>query len=112
MTSDDPRLQAASLPAAIRSAAVALNGDPHRYFQVVDDQLMVPLDRLRLTRARPDGIASAVRRMAEAATGARPRRRPINVSLRSDGLYDVVDGNSTVVAAAAAGWACLPCELV
>lgn len=107
----DPRAVAAALPDEVHRTARLLIYSPAAYFETATGPQTVPLDRLRLTRARPEGIASAVSRMAEAAAGTRLRRAPVNVRLREDGAFDVLDGNSTVVAAAAAGWPDLPCTV-
>jgi hypothetical protein len=82
---------------------------PASYFEETGGATAILIGKLRLSRARSDGIASAVLRMGEAAAGLRPRRSPVRVTQRKDGLFDVLDGNSTVVVAAAAGWRDLPC---
>jgi len=51
----------------------------------------------------------AVQLMAAAYAGEHDRRAPITVQPIADGLYLVLDGNSTVTAAVAAGWPDVPC---
>jgi len=90
------------------SAARLLPDAPDLYFVRDAGCLMLAVDDLVVTRARPEGIAGAVRKMAEASRGERERRAPVTVSRRSDGRYDVCDGNSTVIVARAAGWKAVP----
>lgn len=82
-----------------------------RYF-VIDSSArkLVPVEQILLTRARPSGIRNAVERMKEAASGAIPRRGPIQVLKKDDG-YVVIDGNSTVVVLAAIGLEEIPVEV-
>ena len=79
------------------------------YFLPDPEAILLSLDQLLPTRARPGGIENAAKRMDEAAHGLRERRPPITVSPRADGAYDVVDGNSTFAVAKARGWSHLPC---
>jgi hypothetical protein len=79
------------------------------YFDLDVPHRMIEVTRLQQTRARPDGIANAARYMAQAATGAIPRRVPIRVTPAPDSMFVVEDGNSTVTIARAAGWVMLPC---
>lgn len=107
----DPFQVAAGLPADVKAAAAALAYEHETYFITEKATETLPVSSLRLCRKRPDGIASAVIRMAEAAKGLRSRRSPIRVKAREDGGYEVIDGNSTVTIAAAAGWPGLPCSV-
>lgn len=95
--------------AALRQAARALEYDPARYFSVDQDAISIPVERLLLSRARPEGISNAVVRMADASRGRRDRRGPIRARALGDGMFLVLDGNSTVVIASLAGWPDVPC---
>jgi hypothetical protein len=89
--------------------------DPTAYFDMrVAGVRLVPLDTLHRTRARPDGIANALRFMYAAAhgIGSLGKREPIRISRRADGTFDVVDGNSTCAVADASGWRFIPAVLV
>ncbi|HYI47568.1 MAG TPA: hypothetical protein VEX35_03800 [Allosphingosinicella sp.] len=49
--------------------------------------------------------------MADAYANCRSKRAPIEVRPREGGGYRVVDGNSTVCIAFAAGWPDVPCHI-
>ena len=115
-TSSNPQAQffsivdvVATLPKEVTAAARALPYAPERYFSLPEKTQIIPVEQLRLARSRPDGILSAVKRMAEAATGMRDRRAPVRVTSIAPGIFGVLDGNSTTCIAAAAGWPDLPC---
>lgn len=97
-----------SLDTATLARAKELVERVQLYFAPHDDAVLVDIETLVLTRARPEGIAGAILKMAEAARGERERRAPIALRARADGRYVVVDGNSTVIIARAAGWSVLP----
>lgn len=107
----NPRVFVKGLPGDLIKSARNLAYRPDAYFLIEQSNMVIGLDRLKLTRARPDGIASALVRMREAAIGERARRPAISVRLRRDGCFDVLDGNSTVVIATAANWKDVPCSL-
>jgi hypothetical protein len=98
-----------ALPADVVSAARLLPYDPQRYFAFPEQTALIALGALTLSRARPSGIRRAVDLMAESLTGKIPVRAPIRVTPISGGRYLVLDGNSTVAIAAAAGWFDIPC---
>lgn len=88
---------------------------PDAYFELsTSGYFLVPLARLQETRAREEGIANALRFMYAAAHGIGNlgKRKPISVSSRPDGMYDIVDGNSTYAVAAQSGWELIPATLV
>ncbi len=93
-----------------RASSLNLPYDLGRYFEMAD-AVTVPLTELRLSRARPDGISNAAMRMREAYDGTRARRQPITIRRSEFGGYLVLDGNSTVTIALAAGWPCVACRL-
>jgi hypothetical protein len=93
-------------------AAQLLPDMPSRYFVIDEKTLLLPLQSLILTRARPIGIENAVALMCLAYDGKQQRRAPISVRPRADGAYLVIDGNSTVTVARAAGWLSIPCTVV
>jgi hypothetical protein len=80
------------------------------YFEVDASTVLLELDVLETTRARPEGIANAERLMAEAALGTQQRRAPIHV--KRDGRRDfVLDGNSTTIVARRHGFRRLPAHV-
>ncbi len=93
------------------SAARRLPYAPERYFYM-NDAILLPLSRLIQTRARPEGIGNAVKLMAAAYAGRQIRRAPIDVQPLDAESYLVLDGNSTVTIATAAGWPLIPCRVV
>ncbi|MEH3157967.1 MAG: hypothetical protein PGN08_03020 [Sphingomonas taxi] len=102
----DPRAIVLTLDDGL--AAAALPYAPDRYFE--GHGTAIPLDALRLSRARPKGIANAIGFMREAYDGLRPRREPVAIARDGD-RFVVLDGNSTVAVAAAAGWPDVPCRI-
>jgi hypothetical protein len=97
------------IPERVIEAARGLVYHPSRYFVLPQNCSSIPLTALVRSRARPDGINRAIELMAAAYRGAHDRRVPIRVRPIADGRYLVVDGNSTVTVAAAAGWPDIPC---
>jgi hypothetical protein len=93
-----------------RASSLNLPYDLGRYFEM-GDAIAVPVTELRLSRARPGGISSAAVRMREAYDGIRARRAPITIQRSERGGYLVLDGNSTVTIALAAGWPCVACRV-
>lgn len=100
---------AVSLPKEIVSSARALEYAPHRYFKIEGAVKTVPIVNLTLTRMRPEGIANAVVLMRLAFQGRHDRRPPVRIRKSTENRFLVVDGNSTVAIAAAAGWPDVPC---
>jgi len=96
----------------VRIVAATLVHEPARYFEMAATDRMIRLDRLVLSRARVDGVASAVGRMAEAFAGRIARRKAVTVRPLKDGRFLVVDGNSTTCIAYAAGWPEIPCAVL
>lgn len=84
--------------------AKGLTFDHGRYFDITHGA-EIALDQLVQSRVRPDGVAAAARYMKAAGEGAIARRAPVSIQLLADGRYLVLDGNSTVTIARAAGWA-------
>jgi len=78
--------------------------DITRYFLETAGAVLLPLTRLVLKRARPDGVSSAARLMRAAYEGRHPRRAPIAARPYSGDDFLVEDGNSTVLNAIASGW--------
>ena len=110
-----PKSEASSVEDGTPSPATAdfdLPYDRARYFSDVETALSLPLSALVPGRARPDGISNAWRYMREAYEGRRRRRAPVSVRPTGNGLFVVVDGNSTVSVAALAGWPDVPCRSV
>lgn len=99
-------------PIGSQKTAQTAMTDLSLYFLPDQEAVLLPLDQLRPTRARPEGIENAAKRMDEAAQGLRDRRPPITVRQRADGAYDIVDGNSTYAVAKARGWTHLPCRVI
>jgi hypothetical protein len=93
------------------AAARTLPHAPDRYF-LIEGATLIPVSDLVLSRARPEGIAHAVKLMSAAYRGEQSRRAPIKVQRCLDDTYLVLDGNSTTIIAMAAGWPVLPCAIV
>jgi len=96
------------LSSTVVTAARALRYAPERYF-VTEDSVFLPVLSLILSRVRPDGISRAVKLMACTYDGLHPRRKPIDIRYLDDTGHLVIDGNSTVAVATAAGWPTVPC---
>jgi hypothetical protein len=85
-----------------------LPDEPHKYFHAHPDAKLIPLHKLRTTRARPEGIKNAEKYMHQAYHGHIDKRAPINLKAHPDGTYSVLDGNSTTAVAKKHGWSHLP----
>jgi hypothetical protein len=107
LKNDNGEIIELKVPADVVKAARVLPHAPERYFEI-GNSVLLPLASLIQSRARPDGISNAVKLMSEAYDGRRTRRAPISVRRLDGGRYLVVDGNSTAVVAAAAGWPVIP----
>ena len=82
---------------------------PSRYFKGGQD---VPLERLRATRAREKGIHNARVYMWKSYKGEYDPRKPISIRPTGDGMYEVLDGNSTYANAVASGWPSIRAQVV
>lgn len=98
------------LDATIAVKLTILPEQPRDYFTLDDVTFFLPVQSLVTTRAREKGILQANILMAEAAKGASPKRKPIEVEKAASGLWLVADGNSTVINAIASGWREIPCS--
>jgi hypothetical protein len=93
-------------------SAKSLPFAPERYFVIDTETVTLPISMLIQTRARLSGIEKAVALMALAYDGMHALREPISVIHGEGGKYRVLDGNSTVTVARAAGWHTIPCKVV
>jgi hypothetical protein len=84
---------------------------PDRYFIRDRRTVMVPLDQMDTTRARPKGIRNAEKFMRRAYRGTAARRKPISLRRKANGRYEVLDGNSTTAIARRHRWKALPAHL-
>lgn len=100
-----------NVPEDVVLAARRLPYAPDRYFETGGSRF-VPVAKLIQTRARMKGIANAVSLMAAAYDGTQSRRAPIQVRALDADSFLVLDGNSTVTIAAAAGWPDVPCVML
>ncbi|MGJ8629115.1 MAG: hypothetical protein ACSHXB_19310 [Sulfitobacter sp.] len=91
------------LTEAHKTACDALADAPETYFNLSSRAKLIAIADLVLSRARTEGVLSAANRMRSASLGG-PRREPISVRVFGKGDYLVVDGNSTTIAMAAAGY--------
>lgn len=87
--------------------------DPNRldrFFKMDKATAIVPISWLRPTRKRPEGIANGFIYMRHAYQGVIPRRKPVFIRLteEEEGLFDIVDGNSTYFVAKQIGIRSLP----
>jgi len=91
---------------------VPLKEDFTLYFSGLDGTTLMRVDELVPTKrpeSQPASVDMAEARMVEAATGLRPKRRPITVQCyRDTGHVLVVDGNATFGAATRNAWVNLP----
>ncbi len=87
-----------------------LEEDAGAYFIPDPAAIDIPLSELISTRMRHDGVRNAANFMLLAAGGEKDKRKPISVSKRADGKWDVLDGNSTVAVARASRWHSIPCK--
>jgi hypothetical protein len=85
---------------------------PDRYFVIDDETVVLPTSRLLNSRIREKGVEHAVELMRLAHQGMQARRAPVTVTVCRDGRFLVLDGNSTVVIAKAAGWDDIPCRVL
>ena len=108
---DKREIVADQLDAGIASQLLPLEGEVGDYFVIDAETVMLDVSVLVNTRARTKGIVNANRFMREAAKGQIERRAPISVAPLSDGYWEVLDGNSTVLNAILAGWGKLPCKV-
>lgn len=90
---------------------VPLPERPQLYFLPDSLSTSIPLMNLVSVRLRPEGVRNAAALMERAARGEVDRRKPICVSPRPDGKWDVQDGNSTVAVARLSRWNSIPCLL-
>ena len=89
--------------------------DHSRYFSSIDDAIIVSLARIRPTTpatAQPAAVATARKRMQEAAQGKRERRAPLEVHAGDDGGFTLIDGNATFAVAEQDGWTTIPVRVV
>ena len=82
---------------------------PSRYFIGGKD---IPMRLLKPTRARESGINNARYYMWKAFEGEYERRKPISIRPTGDGMYEVLDGNSTFANAEASGWPSIRAQVV
>src|SRR5205807_837588 len=90
---------------------VDLPHDLGLYFEFPPGTRIVPVRDLYPMKppdSQPASVAVALARMANASGGRISRRAPLRVRLRSDGCFDVVDGNAPYAAARELGWPELP----
>ncbi len=97
------------LPREVIAAASELSEDTWRYFNRVDDALMLDVGNLVQHHVRWDGVERAIGLMRDAYEGRTKRRAPLTVRALEGGRYCVLDGNSTLTVAIAAGWSVVPC---
>ncbi len=91
-------------------STLAAKDDPKLYFKT-EGATMLPVNKLQNIRARPGGIANAMRFMYAAQIGEMPKRGPVSV-MKTDKGYEIFDGNSTFNIAKQANWKKLPVQFV
>lgn len=92
----------------LAEAVEDLPESPWSYFLKVAGTKLLPLAKLRPTRARPSGIANANKYMRLAYDDKGKKRKPIDVRQEKDGTYTITDGNSTYANAKANRWKSIP----
>ncbi|WP_457579375.1 hypothetical protein [Ensifer adhaerens] len=96
----------------IAAALERLPEDPSLYFDLGEAHLLIPLEQLVNARMRERGIISANRYMLASARGKQEKRKPLTVHALGNGLWLVVDGNSTLLNARLSNWRAVPCTTV
>lgn len=94
----------------IAAALVTLPDDPSLYFDLGEAHLFIPLDQLVNARMRERGIVNANRHMQTASKCNQGKRKPLTVRALGNGLWLVVDGNSTLINARHSNWRAVPCN--
>lgn len=83
------------------------------YIQETERSIIVPMSNLHLTESVTDySVRKARRNMNRATQNSMPKRKPLTVRARSDGGYDILDGNNTYSALKELGAALVPVEIV
>lgn len=100
-----------NLPDQLARVASKLIDEPWRYFTRPEGTFLQAVETLVQGHVRWDGVERAVGYMRQAHDGEIDRRPPLTVTTLEDGRYLVVDGNSTLTVAIAAGWAAVACLL-
>ena len=103
---NNPHLQ--SKWATLKLALDKLPEDTWKYFEKVPKTILIDIDKLIPSRARPKGIANANKFMLLAYQGDKGRRKPLDLEDNGDGTYTVLDGNSTYANAKHSKWKKLP----
>ncbi|WP_445664419.1 hypothetical protein [Fodinibius sp. AD559] len=90
--------------------------DPNRldrFFDITEATAILPICWLRPTRKRVKGISNAFIYMRQAYQRVIPRRKPISArpNKEGNGLFDIIDGNSTYFVAKQIGMKTVPVEL-
>lgn len=106
---EDGSIAEATLEREFVQELVFLPDNPTDFFRLEGDVIFLELAALVNSRARPQGILNANGYMRQAANGDMEKRQPISVSPLSENLWQVVDGNSTVLNALLSGWSKVPC---
>lgn len=80
--------------------------DPAAYFDVTQPGSWVVnlADVISLKSTEDKGATNGLKRMAAARAGLLGKREPVQVKLRPDGKFEVIDGNGTVNSAKKLGW--------
>lgn len=85
------------------------------YFSHLDTATVVDMSKVHPRSSPPSqsaSVATARKRMHEAASGMRQRRNPLDVLEQADGDYVVLDGNATFKVAEEDGWKTVPVRVV
>lgn len=82
-----------------------------KFFKDSDDAIEVPLNLLEPSGAREKGIANAEKFMRLAYNGEKDRRKPITIAPAKNGMFEIVDGNSTYAVAKKNGWKTILADL-
>jgi len=101
---------APKIPQVLKAGEIDPDWKPYMSFQEGDT--LVPVNKIRPVKVRPEGVKNAVPFMQQAARGEIDKRPAILVKENEDGSYSVRDGNSTYAIAAQAGWPEMPVRIV
>jgi len=101
-------LRKADAAAAKLAVGDRLPEDHSRYFLPHPQQKVIPISSLTPTHVQEKGLRNAEGFMRQAYNGEIARRKPITVSKRPGGGWNVEDGNSTMLTAKRHGWKTIP----
>ena len=99
--------------APMQKSSLKIDTIADKYIHETRRSIVVPVERIHLTENVSSlSIERAKRNMQRALNGFMSKREPLTVRLRSDGEYDVLDGNNTLSALRELGAKNVPVEVI